>query len=203
MVGRILGSRVVFAVGLLVCSCGGSSESTGKEGSCSTGTPCGGDVVGDWTIKDMCLDISMTTMLQSCPSATFRLSPFTTTGTVSFKANNTMTSSAVIAFQEFIQIPATCLKESDCTLLRDSFLNVTSVTDAQCNWDASAGCGCTVSTSQSTMNSGTYQVQGNNLTTTSGVTGAAETDTFCVSGNTLSIYGVSASGSASSAVFTR
>jgi len=160
-------------------------------------------VVGDWKIKDMCLDISITTMLQSCPSATFRLSPLTTTGTVSFKADHTMSSSAVISFQEFIQIPATCLEESDCTLLRDSFLNVTAVTDAQCNWDASTGCACTVSTSQSVMNNGTYQVQGNNLSTTSGVTGAAETDTFCVSANTLSIYGVSSSGSASTAVFTR
>jgi hypothetical protein len=48
------------------------------------------------------------------------------------------------------------------------------------------------------MSSGTYQVQGTNVTITNGTSGKAETDSFCVSGNTLSLYQVTANGATAS-----
>ncbi|HEX2674827.1 MAG TPA: hypothetical protein VHM25_28320, partial [Polyangiaceae bacterium] len=73
-------------------------------------TPCGGDLVGEWTLKELCFDIATPSALVAlCPDATFDVSPATATGTISFKADGTMSSSAAVSFQEFIRFPTSCL----------------------------------------------------------------------------------------------
>src|SRR3954447_23352750 len=68
---------------------GGTSVNGGAEASCSNGTPCGGDVVGTWTVNSSCLKVTGTLDLMSfgagCPTAPVTGS-FHVTGT--FTANS-------------------------------------------------------------------------------------------------------------------
>lgn len=162
-------------------------------------------MLGDWTIKEMCLstDSGSDALSAVCPGASISLSPFNATGTVSFKADNTMTSSGVVSFQEFVHFPSTCFTQAQCTAYESQVAAVASITESHCSYDSATGCACTVSSSQSVMSSGTYQVEGSNLTVTSDTNSTPEVDSFCVAGNTLSIYGTSSSGVASAIVLTR
>lgn len=182
----------------------GNGAAAGSGSTCPAFTPCGGSLVGDWTVEHVCLSISTTKALtQACSGASFTVSPLTATGTVSFKADNTMTSSALISFQESLHYPAICFTEAQCMLVATQLSAATGVSEAQCGYDAVTGCSCTLTSSQATMGSGTYAVQGTNVTMTNAATGRTEVDSFCVSGNQASFYQVNANGITSSMTVTK
>jgi hypothetical protein len=177
---------------------------TNSGSTCPAITACGGDLVGDWTVQQLCLTTTtMDAVAQSCPGATFSLSPITATGTISFRADSTMSASAVVSLQEFVRFPASCYTEAECTAYGAAASAATTITDSPCKYDVATGCSCTLTSTQPTMSSGSYQVQGNNVTITSSASSKPELDSFCVSGNTLSIFQVTASGTSSSMILTR
>jgi len=108
-------------------------------------------------------------------------------GTISFKADLSVSSSGNSAFTETVTLPPSCATQAVCTNLETSLTATASATSAKCDYDAVTGCTCNVNFSQTTMGSGSYQVQGTNLSVTSAA-GVSEVDGFCVSGNTLSLY---------------
>jgi hypothetical protein len=203
----MFGSQTVLASLLLACACGGSAETSGADGAdhgggdspaCPTVTPCGGDVVGDWTLQQECIDFAPDAIAGLCPGATLGVSDLTVTGTVSFKADNTLTSSSNLSFRESVRFPTTCLNESQCAAYATA-LSATVSADSRimgphCAFDAATGCSCTMSASQSAMGSGTYQVQGTTLTITNASSAQPDVDGFCVAGNTLSIHQLNANG---------
>jgi len=154
-------------------------------------------LVGDWTIDQICLNSTMLGFNQACPGQSVSISQLTATGTVSFKADGSMTSSGFISFHESAQIPASCVSELECTTFANSLSSSSTVTDSQCAYDAVTGCSCTLISSQPSMSSGTYAVQGTSVTLTNSSTGKAQMDSFCVSGNTATLYQLDASGTSS------
>jgi hypothetical protein len=114
-----------------------------------------------------------------------------------------MTSSAVISFHEFVQYPTSCYSEEQCTILADSLPTATGVSDSQCAYDAVTGCSCTLTSSQPSMSSGTYAAQGTNVTITNASTGKADTDSYCVTGNTAKLYHLNDNGTFSAMVLTK
>jgi len=167
-------------------------------------TPCGGDLVGEWTIKEVCFDIAAPAALVAvCPDVTFSVSPAIATGTISFKADGTTSSSGSISFQEFVRFPNSCLTEDECTLFGSQLSTAAGVTDGTCTYAGSTGCSCSLTSNQPSMSSGTYEVQGTNVTVTNSTTGAKEVDSFCVSGNTLRVRGPSTNGNSANLVLTR
>ena len=182
----------------------GNAPGSTDNGSCPNLTPCGGDIVGEWTLKEVCFDIAPpAALLALCPDATFRVSPATATGMVSFKADNTMSSSATISFQEFVGFPNSCLTADECTAFGNQISTAAGVTGGQCSYDASTGCSCSLTSNQPSMSTGTYQVQGTNVTVTNATSGATEVDSFCVSGDTLRVRGPSNNGNSANLVLTR
>lgn len=182
---------------------GAGNVSVSSGDSCPAFTPCGGELLGDWKLEQMCLQIAVPAALTAfCPDVKLTLSPVRATGTVSFKADNTMTSSAEVSFDEHIQFPTSCLTEDLCSSYASQLSTAPGVTTGHCDYDTSTGCSCTLTSSQPSMNSGTYQVQGGNVTVTN-ATGAMEVDSFCVSANTLRVRGPSRNGNSSSLVLTR
>jgi hypothetical protein len=151
----------------------------------------------------MCFQVAVPAALTAfCPDVKFTLSPVRATGTLSFRADNTMTSSAEISFDQHIQFPASCLSEDLCSSYASQISTTPGVTTGHCDYDTSTGCSCTLTSRQPSMSSGTYQVQGSNVTVTN-ATGAMEVDSFCVSGSTLHVQGPSRNGNSSSLVLTR
>ena len=138
------------------------------------------------------------------------ISPLAVTGTVSFHADGSFTSSANISFVETLQLPTSCYTEAQCTAFPANLSSSTptGITSAQCSYDASTGCSCSINYDQgNSMGSGTYAVQGTNVTITNtdptNGTNTPEVDSFCVSGNTATIFSVNASGSTATVVLTR
>ena len=75
----------------LLAGCGGSSDG-GGGGSCGKVSPCGGSLVGTWTITASCESVSNFTVGAECPGATIDESQITTSGTLVFNADMTFTS---------------------------------------------------------------------------------------------------------------
>jgi len=181
----------------------GNSAGAADNGSaCPTVTPCGGDLVGDWTIKETCLSGATKALEAICPGASFTVLQPTATGTASFRADNTLVSSAIVSFVETIHFPASCYTETDCTIYAAALSAAPTVTNAQCTYDVVTGCSCSANSTQAPMGSGTYQVQGTNVTITD-ASGKVGVDSFCVSGNTLSLQGVDASGISTTMILTK
>jgi len=181
----------------------GNSAGADNNGStCPAAAPCGGDLIGEWTVQQSCLELTSNPLAEACPGATLSLSPLTITGTASFKADNSMTSSGVISFMQFVQLPLSCATEAQCAAVRTSLAAQPTVSDAQCVYTAGTGCKCTVTSTQSRMNSGTYQVQGTSVVLT-GADGTSTVDRFCVSGDTLKLYESDANGLTLTLTLTR
>ena len=138
-----------------------------------------------------------------CADATLTIHDIKATGTVSFKADNTMTSSGAVSFVETVAVPASCIDQEQCALLEGNFTVSPGFTSAKCDYDTATGCLCNVNLSQTVMNSGTYEVQGNNLITTSAAASQPGTASFCVSGDTLSIYQTDPNGLGSTLILTK
>ena len=190
---------------------GSSGVGAGNNGGASNGsaecpafTPCGGNLLGEWSIKQACISLAPNALSSLCPEAKLTLSPLTATGTVSFKADNTMVSSGVISFTESIQLPRSCSTEAQCTSVVTAAAADPTISNAKCDYDAIAGCSCSFTSTQPTMSSGTYEVQGNNVTFTSSAPNAQPAvNSFCVSGNTASLRQVNGTGSSSTLILTK
>jgi len=177
---------------------------TSTDSTCPTFTPCGGDLLGDWTIKEVCIKSPSKGLNGVCPGMTLSVGAITATGTLSFRADHTETGSATISYPASVHIPADCYTESNCTLYETVLKAGDGVSTASCSWDTATGCSCTMNVNQAlSMGSGTYEVQGTNAIFTSADSAEPSVSSFCVSGNTLQMYSASDNGVTSSLTLTR
>ena len=65
-----VGIAGLVSVAALLAGCGGSSDGGGGGGSCGKVSPCGGSLVGTWTITSSCESVSNFTVGAECPGAT-------------------------------------------------------------------------------------------------------------------------------------
>ena len=183
---------------------GGNAGGASNNGSaCPIVAPCGGDVVGDWNVKQECITTPMDALASLCAGATLTISPLMVSGTISFKADNTMSSTGLFSLTETVVFPPSCMTEDQCAAYQVSLISQPGVTGGECHYAAVTGCSCNVNVSQNVMSSGTYQTQGTNMTVTSATAEKTDVSTYCVSGNTLSIYQSNAGGIAAALILTR
>lgn len=176
-------------------SSGSGSGSAGQSGMCPAITACGGSLVGKWQLTDLCLNLTADGTDLGCDGATLSLDHVTPSGSIEFKADLTWQTSSEIKVDEHLNFPTSCYTSDQCTQFETALKAEDGVTSATCTYDAQSGCSCKISSAQPSMNGGTYAVSGNNVTlTTDGSDGPPETDSFCVSGNTLHLQNDSASG---------
>jgi hypothetical protein len=181
---------VVWLGALAVPACGGSSSGSGSA-SCSGDTTCGGDVVGTWKIDAACASLSADTsgMTANCPGASIDTSGLTITGTFTFGADKTYSSSLVEGGSVHYSLPNSCLTMNGQTVTCDELGTAfTSAGDtfssASCK-TSGANCLCDLGTKpQTTTETGTYTVAGSALTMTAS-TGDVSTSSFCSKGNEL------------------
>ena len=174
---------------------GGATNGGGPTASCTNVTPCGGNVVGTWTVSSSCLkfsgDMDATLASLGCPSVPVTGS-LTTTGTFiantdgTFTDNTTTTGSATFplapACLSISSVPRTCEQVGGIFLSLGWATSSCTVTNGQCNCAVTAeqhgGLG---TISGVATKKGKYMVADKTLTTDD------LSFPFCASGNTLTV----------------
>jgi hypothetical protein len=207
-------SALAFAItaGLLTSACTGSGALTGTGGgggtgagggggtgpSCPGGTPCGGDLVGTWTVASSCLAVSgaldLSLIGAGCPSAPVTGS-LSVTGTFTANADGTYTDGTTTTGEEQFTLGPSCLVISSTPVtcsgaagiiknLGYASVNCTSAPGGGCNCSATAqqtgGLGV-LSVAPST--SSNYTTAGNVVTISND--GGDVRYSYCVAGTTL------------------
>jgi hypothetical protein len=180
---------------------GGAGEG-GGEASCDEVAPCGGDIVGTWTVVSCPLtvsgDVNMMGFGLDCKTAPITSGSLEVTGTVEFLADGSFNDHTVTTGTSMLELPELCKHVSgtvtDCVSLGES-LDSLGFKSGVCTDNAtSGGCTCTTVTEQSGglvfvspdfSDTGLYKTADNKLTTT--VFGIDTEYPYCVAGNTLTM----------------
>ena len=86
-----VGIAGLISAAALLAGCGGSSSGGGGE-TCGKVSPCGGSLVGTWTVAALCESVSNFTGGTECPGATLDESQIVSSGTLVFNADMTFTT---------------------------------------------------------------------------------------------------------------
>jgi hypothetical protein len=173
---------VVLVVSASFLSCGDD------DATCAAFTPCGGDVVGTWSIKNTCVTGGGGGgFVEDCPGATTSVDGLKATGTITFNANMTTTENVAISGAMKMNLPASCLMGLSCAQV-DAALKAAVLSDPDAPFSAvscsgSSGCTCSVTfKGTAVMEMDTYRISGNKL-----IDGDGEEQEYCVSGTTLNM----------------
>ncbi len=176
-------------------SAGGSNGTGGTAASCSSVEPCGGSVVGTWTVGDSCLTragaLDLSGVGLGCSSAPIIESTVRATGTWTAESNGSYRDELSWTGEEIFTLDAACLEVSgavtSCARLGGPLLGVSYVQGleyaaVQCVDDLVAGgCTCTAVIDSRGI-SGTYRTSDSVVVTTHGLEFS-----YCVDGNTLTL----------------
>ena len=186
---------LVFSSLSFVVACGGNTE--GGGGSCGKVQPCGGNLVGTWDITATCIDtkavsdglLSQLTALTGCGELSLESSHADQTGTATFNADMTFTSTRTATYDATIAVPKSCITQGGFTLTCGQVNQLIAqfagaqVGTVDCK-DATGGCSCKLTTpSQTQTDAGNYSVSGTKITSGS----ASASGDYCVQGNELHI----------------
>jgi len=181
----------------------GGSTGNGGSGTCTSTsvTPCGGNLVGTWTVAPSCLTVSgnldLTMLGLGCLSAPITGGTLNVTGTLTANADGSLSDNTTVVGYEQFMLPASCLNISGTSVVCNMLgtpLSIFGYTTVTCTEEASGGCSCTgmvhqdggigvVSSNPLTI--GRYQTAGNSFTTSDG-----QFDTsyaYCVTGNEMNV----------------
>jgi hypothetical protein len=175
---------------------GGTASGGGPGGaSCSSVTPCGGDVVGTWTVTSSCLNVSgqldMSPLGLGCASAAVTGS-LKVTGTWTARSDGTYSDNTTTTGDEVFSLPASCLNISGTTITCEGLASVFPILgydSVSCTSATSGGCTCPATVKQTgwagvvtfdASTSGKYATAGNVVT----LDGEAKYS-YCVSGSQM------------------
>ena len=174
---------LVFSIALapILSTCGSNGL-----GSCGKVQPCGGDVVGNWSIVGECINTASMNreIMAECPGATVNTSGLRVTGSASFNADMTYSVTEMISATVSETIPASCLTTQGLTctqlnqLLQQEAAMDPSGISGRCV--GSSACTCTFTIPSMTVtDSGTWATSGTNIL----IDGSPSP--YCVQGNEL------------------
>jgi len=190
---------VAFA---LLLACDGSSTKKPFSESCPVFSPCGGNLVGSWTIKSMCTDFSKDTSL-SCEGLTVS-SSLQPSGTLTFASDGSYVSQGSVSGSMSTTYPASCMTNLgvSCSSL-NSANNPAKGFSISCGDSTTGDCVCNETlVNKPTSEQGTYAVSGPALSLV--VNGKAQDPSqYCVAGDTLTLQSLASSGATATLVGTR
>jgi hypothetical protein len=182
-------NALAWSVGSLVALVAAGCGSSG--GTCSNAAACGGSVVGTWTITSSCVSESASMVDSQCPSATASSSGLSITGSVTYNADGTYSSSSTISGSVRVSLPQSCLTYNGVTLTcaqltQASQSNPTAGVTLSCS--GTSGCICTETIApQSSSETGTYTTTAAGVLTQTPTGGTASQDDYCVKGTTMTL----------------
>ena len=178
-----LTSVVGLFVGLALPGCGSSG------GTCGNTAACGGAIVGTWSITSSCVSESASMVDSQCPSATASSSALTITGSITYNADGTYSSTSTVSGSINVTLPPSCLTSNGVTITCDQ-LNQLSHTNptpgVTLNCTGSSSCACTETiASQASSETGTYTTTAAGLLTDTPTGGTASQTDYCVKRTTM------------------
>ncbi len=128
---------------------GGSGQTSSAGGSCPSVEPCGGDLVGTWTVSSSCLklsgEIEMRTFGAACKTAKVTGS-FEVTGTFTAKANGGYLDNTVTTGEQQLELEPSCLVISstptDCDGAAGLLKGGLGLSKLTCTATSGGGCTC-------------------------------------------------------------
>lgn len=186
--------RCVVSSGLVavfLAACGGTdgggtpSSNLAAEQCPAVPAPCGGDLVGDWDIVDICSTAAPTNPDGDCPDATLTVLSIDLEGSQSFLADGTTTSSEGTAeYAMRYDTPTSCLARPCSELasaLRRNLETGYEVLDVECK-EQGKSCVCPLQLRETLpATQQTYEVNGSRVTTTDA--DGEMVEDYCVEGN--------------------
>jgi hypothetical protein len=186
----------------LVCAAGGCNgdgdgDGEGGAGSCGPTMACGGDVVGEWTVQDACIDaddLFQTELSEPECADVIRGVDVSATGTYTFAADGNGSSEITLNLDVDALWSEACLSaladgasidlEASCTNIERNYLESQEFSGAACNVEGNA-CACLATAVPRTIQgAGRYRVEGDQLINEEN----GDADLFCVEGETLTIW---------------
>jgi len=178
---------------VFLSACGSSGS-----GTCGQVAPCGGDIVGDWTIVDACLSFNGAAPLGDfCPTATVDAAGIDPSGMVSYRPDLTYSATITLSGTIALTIPTSCLTIQGVTLTcaqldqaaKQALIDNPDPSIQSISCAGSSACVCTVQmTPQTSMGSGTYTTSGTLLIENGGAG-----SNYCVQGSELHVISTSMS----------
>jgi hypothetical protein len=182
-------TRLVLIAGLLT-SCGATGSSGpatrtrtaepdgsaavegGADPECSF-TPCGGDVVGTWTIQRVC---PVSIFVQNCPTVALDPRDVAVTGSFTFGADGTLTIDIRSSGTWDGVVPSSCVAGTDCQSIAGTLFQP-NAPPATCTSDGDGGCACSSPATPQQTGSRPYSIAGMSVASMS----------FCVEGDVLKL----------------
>jgi hypothetical protein len=150
--------------------------------------PCGGSLLGTWTLQAACQPVEDFTVGEECPGATIDQSAHITSGSLTFDADMTFTASLSQSGTLRVTAPLACVAAATCDEYASSIVPSSPDDTTTCTTVGGDTCDCALvhPMPQIRSTSGTYTTAGNTLNWTSP---SAPSSSYCVQGNTLHIMG--------------
>jgi hypothetical protein len=182
-------------LGFLLAACGDTPAAAPPQteaDACKSGLasflPCGGDVVGTWTVEHFCGDAPFALPDEACRSAVVDLGGSTVSGTITYAAGGTYDEDLTSKLDGSMTLPDACLAALGSGLppaQMCAFLNQAPVPDFQIHCTYGTACTCTLSGTTHSTNHGTYEVRDTLLVHTDDP--SDEGSPFCVKGDELQL----------------
>ena len=167
-------------------ACGGGGSKTVVGGICAEVQPCGGALVGSWTIQGICETPALFTGGADCTAATVDGSMRSTSGSIVFNDDLTYRESSSEGGSLGFTVPLPCAPVPDCDALAGLVGPFPPDGMTTCA-TANGVCDCTLvfNVPLTHDDSGTYTTSGDALTLTSSTGAASFADRYCVQDDTL------------------
>jgi hypothetical protein len=164
---------------------------------CGHTQPCGGDVVGSWTVTHSCLDSGVavagveSVLGGSCKVLTVDSVRADEEGTITFAADLTFTASVSASGSVIVRLPPSCVAGLTCTQVGTAFMTQ-GLSEGGCT--GSSSCICPIPRQPLTIpETGTYLAEGTTLTFRL-PSDTTITRQYCVTGPTMHLVVVSTGG---------
>ena len=188
---RALVPLALCALCLTSVGCEGTTGSP-ADGGPACADPCGGDVVGTWSLKEMCIDKSLVVAMfplaltGRCPEAVVENATVGVAGTFALDAAGSYGFGFNKTTTLDVTVPASCVTMASCFLQAESFTLEQGVLSATCTGTGTSGCACTIVgyEAASVREDGTYTASGSSLFLTETLALSPHRIGYCVHGTT-------------------
>ena len=184
-------ARAHAAVAALLLAALSGCEDGPRGELCGYTQPCGGDVVGSWTVTHSCVSSRAAVagvedaLGRSCKVLTIDSVETEHEGTVTFAADLAFTGSLSARGSVVVRLPPSCLGGQSCTQLGTALMTQ-GLSDAGCTGTSS--CACPIARQPLTIpEGGTYLAEDATLTMRL-PSGTTITRRYCVSDSTLHLF---------------
>jgi hypothetical protein len=195
-IARTVGCAITALVAGIIPACGGVID---PVATCGKVQPCGGNIVGDWTLVAACETTTAITpelandvMGSECPTVTASHVYASISGSLTFNADSTYSSSRQVKVSFDANIPASCSATLSCAMAQANLQAAIDAGAISAGWCAGTPCVCHQVVPENQSETGTYTTAGKTFTTTP-MAGTASSADYCIRGSTAHFMNVSMS----------